>query len=278
MVRGLYAVAIMNASLPEASSSVDLIDSHCHLDYLVNPDRSLALAEQAGVRTVVVPAVSPENFDRVQALSRQYPGVYYLLGLHPCYVDRLKDDSLAILKARALAARDDPKFLGIGEIGLDHFVPHLNRDRMQSFFFAQLQLARELNKPVVLHVRAAQDQVAAGLRRFGVRQGIAHAFNGSDVQAKRFIDLGFKLGFGGAVTFTRATRLQRLVRELPLDSLVLETDSPDIAPAWLPKGHQNEPHQLRHIAVSIAALRGLPEDCLAQATTQNAAIALGLPH
>jgi TatD DNase family protein len=274
----LYALGIMSLPPTVPSAVADLIDSHCHLDYLVDPKQSLDLARQAGVSKVVVPAVSPENFDRVQTLSHTHPEVYYLLGLHPCYVDRLRDDSLAILKARALAARDDPKFLGIGEIGLDYFVPDLNRDRMHSFFFAQLQLARDLDKPVVLHVRAAQDQVAAGLRRFGVRQGIAHAFNGSDVQAKRFIDLGLKLGFGGAVTFSRASRLQRLARELPLESLVLETDSPDIAPAWLPKGQQNEPHQLRRIAAAIAALRQLSEDALALATSHNAAVALGLPH
>ena len=260
------------------SAAIRLVDSHCHLDYLQDPEASLALALEAGVSTVVVPAVNPENFHRVQAMAARHDAVFYLLGLHPCYVDRLKDDSLSILKARALAARDDPKFLGIGEIGLDYFVPDLNRDRMQSFFDAQLQLARDLDKPVVLHVRAAQDQVAAGLRRHGVRRGIAHAFNGSDVQAARFIDLGLKLGFGGAATFARATRLQRLFRELPLEALVLETDSPDIAPAWLPKDQQNEPHQLRRIAQTLADQRGLSLAALAEATSQNATIALGLSH
>ncbi|MFZ9176467.1 MAG: TatD family hydrolase [Burkholderiaceae bacterium] len=259
-------------------ASLRLVDSHCHLDYLQDPEASLALALATGVSTVVVPAVSPENFDRVQALAERHAAVFYLLGLHPCYVDRLKDDSLSILKARALAARDDPKFLGIGEIGLDYFVPDLNRDRMHFIFDAQLQLAHELDKPVVLHVRAAQDQVAARLHRHGIRRGIAHAFNGSDVQANRFVKLGLKLGFGGAATFARATRLQRLFKTLPLDALVLETDSPDIAPAWLAKDQQNEPHQLKRIAQTLADQRGLSLDALAQATSQNAAAALGLPQ
>jgi len=254
-----------------------LVDTHCHLDFLSHPQTSLTQALASGVSTIVVPAVCVDNFDRVQALARENASVFYLLGLHPCYVDRLRDDSLTILKSRALAARDDPKFLGIGEIGLDYFVPHLNRERMQDFYDAQLKLARDLDMPVVLHVRSAQDQVAAGLRRYGLRRGIAHAFNGSDVQAQRFVDLGFCLGFGGASTFARATRLQRLARELPLQALVLETDSPDIAPAWVAKGQQNEPHQLPGIARFIADLRGLSPAELVRTTSLNAARVLGLP-
>lgn len=254
-----------------------LVDSHCHLDFLADPARSVERALDAGLSAIVVPAVCPEHFGRVTALARAHPSVYYLLGLHPCYVDCLKDNALEILKSAAWTAQDDPKFLGIGEIGLDFFVPNLNRDRMQDLYIAQLKLARDLNRPVVLHVRSAVDQISAGLRRIGIHRGIAHAFNGSLVQAGRLIDQGLCLGFGGASTFSRATRLQSLVKTLPLQGLVLETDSPDIAPAWLAEGEQNEPHQLARIARFVASSRGLEFAELACATSQNAARVLGPP-
>ncbi len=253
-----------------------LIDSHCHLDYLNSPEieggisGALARASQAGVGRVVVPAVSPENFERVRALASYHTGVFYALGIHPMYVEGLADSALSELENVLHRNRHDPKLVAVGEIGLDHYVPGLDREKMSRFYLAQCALARRFDLPVILHVRKAQDQVAKGLRQFGIRRGIAHAFNGSDVQAKVFVDLGLCLGFGGAMTFTRANQIRRLAQSLPLSSIVLETDSPDIAPAWRARGQANEPAETRPIAEHLAELRGMSVEEVIQSTGVNA--------
>lgn len=250
------------------------IDTHCHLDFLDDPERCLAAAQAAGVVAVVVPAVSPENFARVAALAQQHAGVFYALGLHPCSVDGLKEDALEVLENALRAHREDPKLVAVGEIGLDFFLPHLDKDRMMHLYQQQLRLARDFDLPVVLHVRRAQDQVCAGLRRFGIRSGIAHAFNGSLVQAQAFLRQGLMLGFGGAMTFSRALQIRRLAQSLPDDAWVLETDSPDIAPAWLEKGATNTPDQTPAIGAVMAELRGLSVDDAAVCSSRNACRAL----
>ncbi len=253
-----------------------LIDSHCHLDYLNSPEieggisGALARASQAGVDRVVVPAVSPENFEGVSALAAQHAGVFYALGIHPMYVEGLADSALSELENALDRNRHDPKLVAVGEIGLDHYVPGLDREKMSRFYLAQCALARRFDLPVILHVRKAQDQVAKGLRQFGIRRGIAHAFNGSDVQAKVFVDLGLCLGFGGAMTFTRANQIRRLAQSLPLSSIVLETDSPDIPPAWRARGQANEPAETRPIAEHLAELRGVSVEEVIRSTGENA--------
>jgi TatD DNase family protein len=252
----------------------DWIDTHCHLDFLEDPDACLHEAQAAGVQAVVVPAVDPENFDRVRALSRRHTAVFYALGLHPCSVNGLKEDALTVLENALRAHRDDPKLVAVGEIGLDFFLPDLDKGRMMHLYLQQLRLARDFNLPVVLHVRKAQDQVCAGLRRFGIRQGIAHAFNGSMVQAQAFLHQGLVLGFGGAMTFTRARQIRRLAADLPADAWVLETDSPDIAPAWLEKHAGNTPAQTPAIGTVMAELRGLTVAQVAEVSNRNACRAL----
>ena len=253
---------------------LDWIDSHCHLDFLENPDESLAIAARAGVHRVIVPAVSPENFQRVIDLAHRHSQVFYALGLHPCSVNCLEEDALAVLKNALLVCHDDPKLVAVGEIGLDFFVQDLDRGRMMYLFNEQLRLARDFHLPVVLHLRKAQDQVCAGLRRFGIRSGIAHAFNGSLTQAHAFIDQGCVLGFGGAMTFTRALQIRRLASQVPEQSWVLETDSPDIPPAWLTKGQVNTPAELPQIAEVLAGLRGLSIQDAALQSRQNVLRAL----
>jgi TatD DNase family protein len=239
-----------------------LIDTHCHLDYLEIPEISggiagaLARSRQAGVGRVVVPAVDPENFERVRELAHRHADVVYALGIHPMYVDRLSDTALVALHNALDRSRHDPKLVAVGEIGLDHYVPGLDREKMERFYSAQCRLAREFDLPVILHVRKAQDRVLKFLRQFGITRGIAHAFNGSHAQARAFIAQGLALGVGGAMTFTRALQIRRLAVELPLDSIVLETDSPDIAPAWKAKGQANEPSEVATIAEHLAELRG----------------------
>lgn len=249
-----------------------LIDSHCHLDAAeFDTDRAqvLAAASRAGVEVIVLPAVERCNFEAVATLARDEPPVCFTLGIHPLYVDRAADDDLEVLGQVVRQCLGDPKFLGIGEIGLDYFVPGLDRERQSRFFERQLRLATELNLPVILHIRWAQDAVLKQLRRFRPGSGIAHAFNGSRQQADQYLDLGFALGFGGAMTFTRALQIRRLATELPLESIVLETDAPDIAPAWLRTG-RNSPAELPGIARVLAQLRGIELQTCMDRTGENA--------
>jgi TatD DNase family protein len=252
------------------------IDTHCHLDaaeFDADRDAVASAAREAGVSRIVIPAVARENFARVRALAHRVEGAVYALGIHPLCTPRAQDDDLDVLRREIEASLDDPRFIGIGEIGLDYFVPGLDDARQQHFYDAQLKLAREFGLPAICHVRKSQDQVLKGLRRNGVHRGIAHAFNGSFQQARAFIDHGMHLGFGGNVTFERALQIRRLAEQLPLDAIVMETDAPDISPAWLYR-ERNTPDQVPRIGAVLAGLRGLAPDELALGTTANAAAAL----
>lgn len=253
-----------------------LIDTHCHLDateFDADRERVVADAKAAGVGLLVVPAVDVASFARVRALAADRPGIGYALGIHPLYVDRAADQDLARLRREVEAAMADPRFVGIGEVGLDHFVPGLDRARQSRFFEAQLALATEFGLPVILHLRRAQDAILKQLRRFRPPGGTAHSFNGSAQQAGQFVDLGFVLGFGGAMTFDGSLRIRRLAASLPGDALVVETDAPDIPPAWL-DGRRNQPAELGRIARTLAGLRGEPLETVADTTTRNALRAL----
>lgn len=262
------------------------IDTHAHLDAPELAHDVDAVREQAraqGVVHCVLPAVERSNWDSVRLLAHRH-GDSYALGIHPLYTGRAQDEDLELLAHTLQQHRADPRLVAVGEIGLDYFVPGLDAERQQRFYRAQLVLARRFDLPVILHVRRSADQLLKVLRQVQVRGGIAHAFNGSLQQAQAFVALGFKLGFGGAVTYDRALQLRRLATELPLGSLVMETDSPDIPPHWLyttaaeraqgqPQG-RNTPAELPRIAQVVADLRGMAVADLAQVTTANACAAL----
>lgn len=252
-----------------------LIDSHCHLDAAEFGSQSHQLAAEAaavGVQGLVIPAVLRANFSTVAALAHSIPGAVYALGIHPIYVPQSQEDDLLYLRQQVELAIDDVRLVAIGEIGLDFFVPGLNqsplREKQEFFYAEQLKIARDFGLPVILHVRRSQDIILKYLRRIAVVGGIAHAFNGSQQQAQAFIDLGFVLGLGGAMTFTRALQIRRLATELPLSCLALETDSPDISPAWLHPA-RNTPAQLPRIAAELAELRGQSLAEIAHHTTAN---------
>lgn len=245
-----------------------LIDTHCHLDAAeFDADREAvhAAARAAGVETIVVPAVEVSAFARTRETVSRYPGCVAAYGIHPLYVMQAADDDLAALRQWLLAERP----VAVGEIGLDLYVADIDPARQEHFFVEQLRLARDFDLPVLLHVRRAVDVVLKQLRRFKVRGGIAHAFNGSRQQADEFIKLGFALGFGGAMTYDGSTRIRELARHLPLEAIVLETDAPDIPPAWL-NGSRNTPAELPRIAAVLAELRELPVAELVQRTAANA--------
>lgn len=264
----------------------DWVDTHCHLDAAeFAPDREAmrAAARAAGVAHCVVPAVARFNWDAVQALAHAW-GDSYALGIHPLCTPEAGEGDIQALQA-ALAQRvGDARLVAVGEIGLDYFVVGLDGPHQERLLREQLRLARRFDLPVLLHVRKSCDRVLKALREWPVAGGIAHAFNGSLQQAQAFIAMGFKLGFGGALTFERALHLRRLAVELPLDALVLETDAPDIPPQWLyrdraergdgrPQG-RNSPAELPRIAQALAQLRGMQAGELALATTRNARAAL----
>jgi TatD DNase family protein len=261
------------------------IDSHCHLDaaeFDADRDAVRARALAAGVAMQVIPAVDVASFERVRELAHA-AHLSYALGIHPLYVDRAADDDLDKLSQALHACKDDPRLVAVGEIGLDHFVPGLNRERQERFYAAQLKLARAHGLPVVLHVRRSADGLLKHLRRIEVCGGIAHAFNGSDAQAQQFAARGFKLGFGGAMTFERALQIRHLAATLPDDVPVLETDAPDIPPQWLyvkaedraaQAPSRNEPSQLPRIANTLATLRGWSLEATAARTSANVRAAL----
>ncbi len=262
------------------------IDTHCHLDAPefapdVNAVRTQARA--AGVQHLVIPAVQVAHADAVRQLAHRH-GDSYALGIHPLYTPQAADDDVEHLAQLLEQHRNDPHLVAIGEIGLDFFVPGLDAERQTRFYRQQLQLARRFDLPVILHVRRSADALLKGLRELPVQGGIAHAFNGSLQQAQAFIALGFKLGFGGALTYERALQLRRLATELPIEALVLETDAPDMPPHWIyrtaaeraagqPQG-RNTPAELPRIAQVLAGLRGLPLEALAAQTRANARTAL----
>lgn len=266
-----------------------LVDTHCHLDapeFGGEMPGIRARARALGVGLCVIPAVASFNFAAVRELAH-IQGDAYALGIHPLCTNEAREEHLLELDEELASRRDDPRLVAVGEIGLDFFVEGLDADKQTHFFQIQLQLARKHDLPVIIHVRRSVDKVLKHLRLAAAGRawrGIAHAFNGSEQQAQACIALGLKLGFGGAVTFERALQLRRLAASLPLDALVMETDSPDIQPHWLYKTAQqrqggvpqarNEPDELPRIAEVVASLRGITIEALAEATTRNAIAAL----
>ncbi len=273
------------------------IDTHCHLDapeFSAFSPIASELRANAAIKNVVncvYPAVHPFNFQAVRELAHAHNDSY-ALGIHPLYVKDASEDDLALLDMELALRATDARLVAVGEIGLDFFVPELNvsplREKQIHFYREQLKLAKKYDLPVVVHVRRSGDVLLKGLRDFSAQhyqwRGIIHAFNGSDSQADAFIKLGFKLGFGGAMTFDRALQLRHLAATLPLEALVLETDAPDMPPHWLykttaqradgqPQG-RNEPAQLPRIAQVLSDLRGISLEALSQAVWDNTLVAL----
>ncbi len=250
-----------------------LIDTHCHLDaseFDTDRNAEANLAAQIGVRMIVVPAVTPNNFQDVIQLSVQHSHVCYALGLHPMFIDNASPGDIKRLHAlitQQLAAPN--KLVAVGEIGLDFYFTQQNRETQEYFFAEQLKLAKEFDLPVILHVRRAVDDVLKHLRKYKITGGIAHAFNGSPQQAQEFIKLGFKLGFGGAMTYSRALKIRELAKNLPIESIVLETDAPDIPPEWLGTKGRNSPKELLRIAQTLADLRRMSVTQIIEITGKN---------
>jgi TatD DNase family protein len=252
---------------------VELIDTHTHLDFPdFDADRQALLAESRalGVRRIVVLGVYQANWQRVWELVQNDPDLHAAFGLHPVYLDDHRPEDLSELGDWLTRLAGHRQLCAVGEIGLDYFIENLDRDRQQALFEAQLQLAADFALPALIHVRRSHAAVIATLKRFRLkRAGIIHAFAGSQEEAREYIKLGFKLGLGGAATWPQALRMHRVLAELPLDSVVLETDSPDMAPAMFP-GQRNSPAHLPAICAALADIMAISPEQLAAASTANA--------
>jgi TatD DNase family protein len=251
-----------------------LIDTHCHLDadeFDADRDQVVARARAGDVAMMVLPAAYPAHFAKCTAVAHEY-GLAYALGIHPLWIERALEADIERLRSRAAAALADARFVAIGEIGIDQYAPAPDDlPRQEWFFREQLKVARDLALPVIVHVRKSADVLLKHLRRIEVPGGIIHAFNGSTQQAQPFLDRGFRLGFGGAMTYAGSQRIRRFAATLPDTAWVLETDAPDIAPQWLRDratgaAGRNEPGELPRIAQVMAELRAQP---LAQIVAQN---------
>lgn len=249
-----------------------IIDTHIHLDapeFAADRDAVLAAARAAGVRRFVVPAVTPATFAPIARLAAAHADIAPCWGLHPLYVERLEADALDRLRQQIAAQRP----VALGEIGLDAYPGAPDFTRQQEIFRAQLELAREHALPVVLHVRRAVETVLQLVKKTPPPGGIVHAFNGSPEQARQFLDLGFRLGFGGAMTYSGSLRIRTLAATLPPEAIVLETDAPDIPPAWA-NGQRTEPAWIARYAQTLADLRKAPFEDILRQTTENARAAL----
>ncbi len=251
-----------------------LIDTHCHLDIdEFDVDRSGILERclAAGINQIVVPAIRAASWGKLLELCNQQDALYPALGLHPVYIDSHRKVDLTALEDTLAWAKP----IAIGEIGLDFYLVELDRQRQLEIFEAQLHIARDAGLPVILHVRKSHDQVLASLKRIQVTGGIAHAFNGSMQQARQYLDLGFKLGFGGTLTYDHSRKIRQLAHDLPAEAIVLETDSPDMVVAQH-RGERNSPEYLTFVLSALAQVRNEDSHNLAEQTTYNARQVLGI--
>ena len=257
------------------AGTMRIIDSHCHLDFpAFDRDREAVLAacRQAGLEGIVVPGVMAASWDRLLDVTTAHADLLLpALGLHPMFLDKHEEGDLDRL--RQYIVRHRP--YAVGEIGLDYYLRDPDRSRQAFFFEAQLEIAGQSGLPVILHVRKAHDEVLGILRGCRVPGGIVHAFNGSLQQARQYMELGFKLGFGGAVTYPRAKRLRRLAQQLPLHAIVLETDAPDMAPA-AHRGCRNSPAYLPEVLDTLTVLRRESRAVIAEQTRRNTHRVFGL--
>lgn len=252
-----------------------LVDSHCHLDaaeFDSDRDAIVERAREGGVTRQIVPAVDAAGWPKLREICAAAPGLHPAYGLHPMFLPSHRDEHIPQLREWLQSERP----VAVGECGLDYFVEGLDRDLQSHYFEAQLALAREFDLPVIVHARRAVDAVIASIRRVGGLRGVVHSFSGSEEQARQLWKAGFLLGLGGPVTYERANRLRRLVADMPLEHLLLETDSPDQPDSGI-RGQRNEPARLREVLHTIAALRGVDPEVVAEATTANARRLFGLP-
>jgi len=247
---------------------MQLIDTHSHLDihhFADDFNEVLTRARKAGVIAQILPGVCQKWWPNLLALCRREPDLFAAIGLHPMYLSMHTPAHLEELRMHA----ESGFLVALGEIGLDYYIDHADHNEQQILFTEQIQIAKDTDLPVLLHVRKAHDQVQAAMRRMTFTNGgIVHAFSGSLQQAEKYIQLGFKISFGGSLTYDRAKKIRYVARTLPLEEIVLETDAPDIPPADH-HGERNSPEYLPLIACALAKLRQRDPEEISRQTTKN---------
>ena len=244
------------------------IDSHCHLDHSalsIDIETVIKRCKENSIEGVVVPSICPSNMNDVIKLSDQFDICFFALGFHPFYAKDVRQQDFKNLSNLL----SDYDAVAVGEIGLDKSLPDCEFDIQNKVFQTQLDIAEGMELPVIVHSRGMIDLVIKQLRKRKIKGGIIHAFNGSFQQAEYLINLGFKLGFGGVITYERATNIRALAKNLPLDTIVLETDSPDMRPAWVENNVPNEPGHLKKISQVLCDLRSLDIEELAKIIKRN---------
>jgi TatD DNase family protein len=251
-----------------------LFDSHSHLDaaeFDGDRDAVISRAQAAGVTQQLVPAVDFASWPKLKLICSEHAGLYPAYGLHPMYQDRHRPEHLDALSIWI----ETEKPRAVGEFGLDFYVEGSDEEAQRIYFRRQLEIAKECELPVVLHARRSVDEVIAGIRKIGRLRGVVHSFSGSEEQARQLFQLGFCLGIGGPITYDRAKRLRRIVSAMPLEFLLLETDSPD-QPGVGNRGERNEPSRLTEVLAVVAALRGVEREAISAATRVNAETLFGI--
>lgn len=247
---------------------MNIIDTHCHLDvadFDLDRDKVINHCHEQGISKIIVPAIESKTWGKLLDLCKAEKGLYPALGLHPVFIDHHQAGDIKQLEQLLETQRP----VAIGEIGLDFYLKELDQQQQTDLFAAQLQIAKDHDLPVILHVRKAHDQILQLLKKIKVKGGFCHAFNGNLQQANKYIELGFKLGFGGTLTYENAHKIHRLAKELPLDSIVLETDAPDMV-VNAHKGQRNSPEYITDCLSSLAKIRNEDAELIAKQTTQNA--------
>ncbi len=251
---------------------MELIDTHCHLDlqeHFQQFEAELARAHAAGVKTIILPGVVQAGWKRLMQLCNCSQGVFGAPGLHPLYLAYHHPHHLQELE-ELVNGNGSKRAVAIGEIGLDYYPENVDRTAQQELFEQQLQIAETARLPILLHVRKAHDQVLATIRRKHFAQGgIVHAFSGSYQQACAYSKLGFGIGICGTITYDRALKIRKIATQLPQESLVLETDAPDI-PLAGHRGENNHPRFLPEVLETLASLRKEPGEVTAGYTCANA--------
>ena len=250
--------------------SVSFYDTHCHFDFppfLGSESESIARAAEAGVTKIIVPAVEAQYFQRVSQLAEDYTALYAALGLHPIVIEKHDFSDLEILEQ--YLQKKSSKLVAIGEIGLDLYMDTPQLDKQQQLLDAQLKLAKRYDLPVILHSRRSHDVLAGHLKRHQLpRTGVVHGFAGSVQQAERFIALGYYIGVGGTITYPRASKTRGVMATLPLSSLVLETDAPDMPlNGW--QGQPNRPERAALVYQTLCELRLESDVEIARALKNN---------
>ncbi len=255
---------------------VSIIDTHCHIDmplFSADVEGIMHRSRESGVSDFIVPGYIASGWSGLLTLCNKFEFMHAAPGLHPMYLEHHEDEHIDQLE---LICQQEP-IIAIGEIGLDFFRDKSTEKAQRKLFERQLHLAKKYSLPVLIHVRKAHDQVASILRKTGFDNGgIIHAFNGSSQQAEKYLNLGFKLGYGGTLTYSRAKKIRSLAAALPLTAIVLETDAPDI-PLSHRRDKANSPEFLTEILDALTALRSETKAEIALQTSRNVRSVLSLP-